>query len=332
MIFYLKFIDMHGKNMYNKSNKLFHVEHFGGEYMKMGLGRGLGSLLKIYDEENEEKKEKVVSPVESSVSKYEMRQGETEKIDIEKIYTNPNQPRKNFDKESLNELAESIKIHGLIQPIIVNQMSDGYMIIAGERRFRACKICGLKEVDAIVKTYTNKQVAEIAIIENLQREDLNPVEVAKGIKQLMEEYGLTQERVAERLGKPRSVIANSLRILTLYPEVIDLIEKGKVSFGHAKVLASVTDYAAQIILAKKIAKDKMTVRDLEKEVESILGNKKKKKSMMLPSEELQEFISDMQRKLGTKVSFIGNDKKGRIYIDYYSQDDLDRIYDIILRK
>jgi ParB family chromosome partitioning protein len=270
--------------------------------------------------------------VEASVSKYEMRQGETQKISIEKIYTNPNQPRKNFDKESLNELAESIKIHGLIQPIIVNEMSDGYMIIAGERRFRACKICGLKEVDAIVKTYTNKQVAEIAIIENLQREDLNPVEVAKGIKQLMEEYGLTQEKVSERLGKPRSVIANSLRILTLYPEVIDLIEKGKVSFGHAKVLASVTDYAAQIILAKKIAKDKMTVRDLEKEVESILGNKKKKKAMMLPSEELQEFISDMQRKLGTKVSFIGNDKKGRIYIDYYSQDDLDRIYDIILRK
>ena len=302
--------------------------------MKSSLGRGLSSLLKIYDEENEKKVEEVKKTdiVEASVTKYEMRQGETQKISIEKIYTNPNQPRKNFDKESLNELAESIKIHGLIQPIIVNEMSDGYMIIAGERRFRACKICGLKEVDAIVKTYTNKQVAEIAIIENLQREDLNPVEVAKGIKQLMEEYGLTQEKVSERLGKPRSVIANSLRILTLYPEVIDLIEKGKVSFGHAKVLASVTDYAAQIILAKKIAKDKMTVRDLEKEVESILGNKKKKKAMMLPSEELQEFISDMQRKLGTKVSFIGNDKKGRIYIDYYSQDDLDRIYDIILRK
>ena len=302
--------------------------------MKSSLGRGLSSLLKIYDEENEKKTEEVKKPavVEASVTKYEMRQGETQKISIEKIYTNPNQPRKNFDKESLNELAESIKIHGLIQPIIVNEMPDGYMIIAGERRFRACKICGLKDVDAIVKTYTNKQVAEIAIIENLQREDLNPVEVAKGIKQLMEEYGLTQEKVSERLGKPRSVIANSLRILTLYPEVIDLIEKGKVSFGHAKVLASVTDYAAQIILAKKIAKDKMTVRDLEKEVESILGNKKKKKAMMLPSEELQEFISDMQRKLGTKVSFIGNDKKGRIYIDYYSQDDLDRIYDIILRK
>ena len=254
-----------------------------------------------------------------------------EKIDITKIYTNPNQPRKNFDKDSLNELAESIKIHGLIQPIIVNEMSDGYMIIEGERRFRAAKICGIKEIDAVVKNYTNKQVAEIAIIENLQREDLNPVEVAKGIKQLMEEYGLTQEKVSERLGKSRSAIANSLRILSLYPEVLDLIEKGKISFGHAKVLAAVSDYTTQIILAKKIAKDKLTVRDLEKEIESILGNKKIKKVAKLPSEELQDFIGELQRKLGTKVSLIGNDKKGRIYIDYYSQDDLDRIYDIVLR-
>lgn len=294
--------------------------------MKMGLGRGLDSLLKAYDQENETK------TVEPSISKYEIRQGDTQKIDINKIYTNPNQPRKNFDKESLNELAESIRLHGLIQPIIVNEMPDGYMIIAGERRYRACKICGLQEVDAIVKQYSSKQVAEIAIIENLQREDLNPVETAKGIKQLMEEFGLTQEKVSERLGKSRSAIANSLRILSLYPEVLELVEKGKVSFGHAKILASIEDYATQLILAKKIAKDKLTVRDLEREVEAILGNKKKKKAPKLPSEELQDFIGDLQRRLGTKVSVIGNDHKGRIYIDYYSQDDLDRIYDIVLRK
>ena len=294
--------------------------------MKLGLGRGLDSLLKVYDEETETKKP------EESLNSYTMRHGDVEKIDINKIYTNPNQPRKNFDKESLNELAESIRIHGLIQPIVVNEMPDGYMIIAGERRFRACKLCGLKDIDAVVKNYSNKQIAEIAIIENLQREDLNPVEVAKGIKKLMDEYGLTQEKVAERLGKSRSAIANSLRILTLYHEVIDLIEKGKISFGHAKILASVTDYATQLILAKKIAKDKLTVRDLEKEVDAILGNKKKKKIAKLPSEELQDFISELQRKLGTKVTVIGNDRKGRIYIDYYSQDDLDRIYDVVLRK
>ncbi|MBE7076521.1 MAG: ParB/RepB/Spo0J family partition protein [Clostridiales bacterium] len=301
---------------------MFHMEQ-SEDKMKSGLGRGLDSLLKAYDTEEPVKKEEVVS-------KAGMRQGDIEEININEIYANPNQPRKVFDKDSLNELAESIRTHGLIQPIIVNKMSDGYMVIAGERRFRACKICGLEKINAIVKNYTEKQVAEIAIIENLQREDLNPVEMAKGIKQLMEEYGLTQEKVAERLSKSRSAVANSLRILSLYPEVLDLVEKGKVSFGHAKILASIEDYATQMLLAKKIAKDKLTVRDLEKEVESILGNKKKKKAPKLPSEELQEFIGELQRKLGTKVSLIGNDKKGRIYIDYYSQDDLDRLYDIIL--
>ncbi len=295
--------------------------------MKMGLGRGLDSLLKAYDDENDEK----IQKTESSVSNYEMRQGDIEKIDINKVYPNPNQPRKTFDKESLNELAESIRIHGLIQPIIVNKMDDGYMVIAGERRYRACKICGLNQIDAIVKNYTNKQISEISIIENLQREDLNPVEVAKGIKKLMDEYGLTQEKVAERLGKARSAIANSVRILTLYPEVLDLVEKGKVSFGHAKILVAVEDYATQLLLAKKVAKDKLTVRDLEKEVNLLLGGKKKKPTAKTIGEDLQEFVSDMQRKLGTKVSIIGNNKKGRIYIDYYSQDDLDRIYDTFLR-
>ena len=292
--------------------------------MKPGLGRGLDSLLKVYDEE--------VESEHKSVNNYEIRHGDIEKIDINKIYANPNQPRRNFDKDSLNELADSIRLHGLIQPIIVNETIDGYMIIAGERRYRAAKICGLREINAIVKQYTEKQVAEIAIIENLQREDLNPVEVARGIKRLMDEYGLTQEKVAERIGKSRSAVANSIRILTLYPEVLDLIEKGKISFGHAKILASITDYTTQIILAKKIAKDKLTVRDLEKEVDLILGNKKSKKAPKLPSEELQDFISELQRALGTKVTCIGNDKKGRIYIDYYSQDDLDRIYDAVLRK
>lgn len=296
--------------------------------MKMGLGRGLDSLLKVYDEEVEEPKKQ--QPTQS-VSNYEMRQGDVEKIDINKVYPNPNQPRKTFDKESLNELAESIRIHGLIQPIIVNKMDDGYMIIAGERRYRACKLCGLTSVDAIVKNYTNKQISEISIIENLQREDLNPVEIAKGIRKLMEEYGLTQEKVAERLGKPRSAIANSVRILSLYPEVLELVEKGKVSFGHAKILVSVEDYATQLLLAKKIAKDKLTVRDLEQEVNMLLGGKKKKASKKAIGNELQEFVADMQRKLGTKVSVIGNEKKGRIYIDYYSQDDLDRIYDTFLR-
>ena len=303
--------------------------------IKHGLRRGLDSLLRSYDEEVKNDKPKESETPQQTINYNNMSanyQGDVQKIDINKIYANPNQPRKNFDKESLNELTESIKLHGLIQPIVVNKMDDGYMIIAGERRYRACLNCGLKEIDCIVKNYTEKQVAEISIIENLQREDLNPVEMAKGIKRLMDEYGLTQEKVSERLGKSRSAIANSLRILSLYPEVLELVEKGKISFGHAKILASIDDYTTQLLLAKKVAKDKLTVRDLEKEVNSILGGKKKVKKAVLPSEELQDFISDLQRKLGTKVSVIGNDKKGRIYIDYYSQDDLDRIYDIVLRR
>ena len=264
--------------------------------MKMGLGRGLDSLLKVYDEETEEK---TIQQPTQSVSNYEMRHGDVEKIDLSKVYPNPNQPRKTFDKESLNELAESIRIHGLIQPVIVNKMDDGFMIIAGERRYRACKICGLTQIDAIVKNYTNKQISEISIIENLQREDLNPVEIAKGIRKLMDEYGLTQEKVAERLGKPRSAIANSVRILALYPEVLDMVEKGKVSFGHAKILVAVEDYATQLLLAKKVAKDKLTVRDLEHEVNALLGEKKKKPSAKAIGDELQEFVADMQRKLGT---------------------------------
>lgn len=299
--------------------------------MKTGLGRGLDSLIKSFDMENrgEAKKESNVKQElhYDDINRYE----EIKKININKIFANPNQPRKAFDKESLNELADSIRIHGLIQPITVNEMDDGYMIIAGERRFRACKLCGLNEIDCIVKKYSNKQIAEISIIENLQREDLNPVEKARGIKKLMDEYDLTQDKVSERLGIARSNIANILRILNLYPEVLELVEKGKISFGHAKVLASVSDYASQLMLAKKCAKDKLTVRDLEAEVSALVGDKKKKKPLKTPSDELLDFISEMQRKLGTKVTLIGNDKKGRIYIDYYSQDDLDRIYDAVLR-
>lgn len=316
--------------------------------MKSRLGRGLDSLLRAYDEETETKAnlkpakaeraekpekpelEKVAGQKEKAEQKGVAADG-IETIDINKIYANPNQPRKKFDKESLNELAESIKVHGLIQPIIVNKMPDGYMIIAGERRFRACKLAGVSKVDAVVKNYSQKQVAEISIIENLQREDLNPVELAKGIKRLMDEFGLTQEKVADRLGKSRPAVANTLRILSLYPEVLELVENGKVSFGHAKILASVTDYANQLLLAKKVAKDKLTVRDLELEVQALLGGKKKAKQVKQPSHELLDFVNNLQRKLGTKVSLIGNDKKGRIYIDYYSQDDLDRIYDIVLR-
>ena len=302
--------------------------------MRRGLGKGLEELLAIYDREettSNNNNQIQSNETESKITMPVVTKNGVSKINISEIYPNPNQPRKTFDQESLNELAESIRVHGLIQPIIVNKMSDGYLIIAGERRYRASKLAGLIEIDAIVKNYSDRQIAEISIIENLQREDLNPIEIAKSLQKLMQEYNITQEQVANRIGKNRSSIANYVRLLSLYPEVIDMVEKGKVSHGHAKCLVAVTDYPTQLMLAKKVAQNKLTVRALEKEIDIILGKGKNKKLTNLPSQELLAFISDLQRKLGTKVTLLGNDKKGRIYIDYYSQDDLDRIYDIILK-
>ncbi len=301
--------------------------------MRRGLGKGLEELLAIYDREDENKK--INNNYENDNKSYENTNNTDKngisKLNINEIYPNPNQPRKTFDKESLEELAESIRIHGLIQPITVNKMSDGYLIIAGERRYRACKLAGLTQIDAIVKNYSGRQIAEISIIENLQREDLNPIEIAKSLQKLMQEYNITQDQVASRIGKNRSSIANYVRLLSLYPEVIDMVEKGKVSHGHAKCLVAITDYPTQLMLAKKVAQNKLTVRALEKEIDALLGKNKAKKTASLPSNELMAFVGDLQRKLGTKVTLLGNDKKGRIYIDYYSQDDLDRIYDIIFK-
>lgn len=307
--------------------------------MKKGLGKGLEALLAIYDDENDKDvelsdKEYVSKPTpapQNDVDKYIKAQGDATEIPVAQIFANPQQPRKTFDKESLNELSASIKTHGLIQPIIVNKADDGYMIIAGERRYRACKLAGLKTIPAIVKNYTPRQIAEISIIENLQREDLNPIEVAKGIRKLMNEYDITQEEVADRLGKSRSSVANVLRLLSLYPEVIEMVEKGKIPFGHAKCLVAVSDYTTQLLLAKKVAQNKLTVRDLEREIAELTGDGKKKKSKAHLSAELTDFVSSMQKRLGTKVSIIGNDTKGRIYIDYYSPNDLDRLYEILFR-
>lgn len=292
--------------------------------MKYGLGKGLGALLSQYDREIEPEKKQ-----EAQTENITKIGGAQTELELSKIYPNPNQPRKNFYQKALEELADSIKVHGLIQPIIVNESGDKYMIIAGERRWRACQMAGLTAVPVIIKHYTEKQVSEIAIIENLQREDLNPVEVARGVKKLMEEYQLTQEKVAERLGKSRSEIANYNRLLGLDNEVLELVENGKVSFGHAKCLAGLDDREQQIYLAKQVAKSKYTVRELEREIFK-LGNKPAKKSTQyILSTEIKDLINLMQRKLGTKVNIIGNNKKGRIYIDYYDQDDLDRLYELL---
>ncbi len=290
--------------------------------IKKGLGRGLESLFAMYDEEAEQNTPSGNSSRQSKNS--------VDMIDMNLIKTNPNQPRKHFDEEALNELASSIKLHGVIQPIVINDNGDGtFLIIAGERRYRAARKAGLEKIPAVVKNYTDRQIKEIAIIENLQREDLNPIEAARAIRQLMEEYKLTQEAVAERIGKSRPNIANALRLLTLYPDVMNMVEDGKLSAGHARALVVVEDHLTQLKLANQALKDKWTVRDLEKAVKKLQHPVTITKFQPNQSIELRELIQTMQRVLGTKVSAIGNDDKGRIYIDYYNRDDLDRISDLI---
>ncbi|MBR1967812.1 MAG: ParB/RepB/Spo0J family partition protein, partial [Clostridia bacterium] len=252
-------------------------------------------------------------------------------IDISSIFANPNQPRKVFDQTALQELADSISKHGVIMPIIVNKSGDRYMIIAGERRFRASKLAGLSKVPVIVKTYNERQIKEISLIENLQREDLNPIEAATAMRSLMNDYGMTAEDLADRIGKSRPAIANTLRLLNLSQEVIKMVANGALSAGHARALISVP-HTDQIKMAEVAVKDGLSVRDVEKKVKDYFmppEEKAKKKIKQELSLELKELIGDMQRVLGTKVNAIGNDKKGRIYIDYYTRDDLDRISDII---
>ena len=293
---------------------------------KKGLGRGLESLFGIYDENNDN----ITSEKASTENQKDINDNITE-LDINKIFPNPNQPRKHFDEEALQELASSIKLHGVIQPLVVNKDIDGkYMIIAGERRWRASNIAGLTKVPVVIKNYTEKQIKEISIIENLQREDLNPIEAARAIKQLMDEYDLTQETVSDRIGKSRSSVANTLRLLSLYPDVIKMIEDGKLSSGHARCLVVVDDINQQMKLAKQASDGKMSVRELEKAVKNYINPPKNASTKVKEqSLELKELLNEMQRIFATKVSAIGNDNKGRIYIDYYSRDDLDRLADLM---
>lgn len=259
----------------------------------------------------------------------DLRNNATKNLPISKIVQNPDQPRKSFDQESLKELAQSIKEHGIIQPIIVVQKGENYQIIAGERRYRASKLAGLTQIPAIIRNYDERQIKEIALIENLQREDLNPIETAVAIKQLIDTYGLTQEEIAQKIGKSRPLITNTLRLLNLEPEVLTLVEKGKLSPGAAKVLVTLPR-EQQIDLAKRACDGKMTSREVEKEAQELhnpaIAEAKKNKTLSI---ELMSIRDEMQQVFGTKVTILGNSKKGRIYLDYYNQDDLDRIYSLI---
>ncbi|MBR7160645.1 MAG: ParB/RepB/Spo0J family partition protein [Clostridia bacterium] len=297
---------------------------------KSGLGKGLAALLQDINHEENFLEEQDANLVREPVAVSKVGDG-IDQIPIDDIIPNPDQPRKKFDETALLELSDSIRIHGVIQPIVVTPKDGKYMIIAGERRYRASKLAKLTTMPAVVRRYSESQIKEIALIENLQREDLNPIEAAMGIKQLMDEYKCTQEAVAERIGKSRPAVTNYLRLLTLTDPVIELVKQNRLSAGHAKCLVSVTDPDAQLKFAKSASDGKMSVRDIEKAVRVYLNPEKYAKKNPPISIELRELINDMQHVFATKVKAIGNDRKGRIYIDYYTKDDLDRIHTLIAR-
>ncbi len=278
--------------------------------------------------------EKNRSIEEETVSTDVKKAGEVLELKIDSVFPDPEQPRKNFDENALNELAASIKEHGVIMPIVVNACADGkYKIIAGERRWRASRIAGKNTVPAIVKSLGVKKVKEVSLIENIQREDLNPVEAALAMRRLMEEFDITQEVLAERLGKSRSTVANTLRLLQLTPEVLKLVSDGRLSAGHARALIPLPD-SKQFTMALSVVDKSLSVRETEKMVRDYFNppavlKQKKRAKIMKQSVELRGLICRMQRVFGTKVTAVGNDEKGRIYVDYFTRDDLDRLSDIV---
>lgn len=285
------------------------------------LGRGLGSLLGILENDEIEQSNQNLQNKGSNNAH--------SSINMSLIDTNPGQPRKNFDQASLNELAQSIKQHGIVQPIILTKKNNRYMIVAGERRFRAAKIVGLKTIPAVVRDYTNSQIKEIALLENIQREDLNPIESARALDELMKDFNWTQEVLAERLGKSRSSIANTVRLLSLSPDVLKMVEDGKLSAGHARSLVVISDPAVQLRLAQLAVNRKVTVRDLEKAVKETQTPKTARPKPQ-QSLELKNILSTLERNLGTKVAINGNESKGKLIINYYSSDDLSKIYDLLM--
>lgn len=292
--------------------------------MKKGLGRGLDSLFGEYEEEKAPAEVKVETKVEQVVV------NEPKEIEIGLIDRNPDQPRKNFDEDALNELAESIKSFGVVQPIIVQENNGRYIIIAGERRWRAARIAGLKKIPCLVREYTKQEVSEIAIIENLQREDLNPIESARAIKNLIEQYHLTQDEVADKIGKSRPAVANTIRLLTLPEAIINLVETNKISAGHARALLALESSVKQKEVALQIIEKGLSVRETERLIHNInQGTKLSATKRPEKSVELKEFENQIKRTLLTKVQIKGNDNKGKIIIEYYNKEDLNRIYDVL---
>ena len=293
---------------------------------KKGLGRGLGAL---FDDSKSEKSSEGFDFL-SDLSDTEIADSDSIKmIKVRDIEPNKNQPRKTFDKEKLEILSSSIATNGIVQPILVKPNINGtYMIVAGERRWRAAKLAKIKEVPCVIRQLDEPAVMEIALIENLQREDLNPIEEAEGYRRLMETCELTQEEVAEKVGRSRSAVANSLRLNNLSERVKQMVIDGKLSQGHARALLSITDDNEQFELAKFIIEKGLNVRQVEKLVSDTSENKKKPKTKQVTGmmkKYFSEVENDLGSRLGTKVKISEGANKGKIEIEYYSKDDLERI-------
>lgn len=292
---------------------------------KSGLGKGLDSLIT----------DKVKKPDMSNLSQDSSRVKDAVSVDINKVEPNRDQPRKKFDEDALLELAESIKQFGVLQPLLVQQRDNYYEIIAGERRWRAAKMAGIKEVPVIIKKLSEQEIMEISLIENIQREDLNPIEEALAFKRLLEEFKLKQDEVAERVSKSRAAVTNAIRLLKLDDRVQQMVVDEMLSTGHARTLLGIDDPEKQYVTAQKIFDEKLSVRDTEKLVKNLQNEKK------TASEEpkkidpkIEAIYKDLEEQmkviLGTKVSINHKDEtRGKLEIEYYSQDELDRIIDLL---
>lgn len=306
---------------------------------RTGLGKGLGAIFgdEVMESAAEEQEAKHQAK-EKNAQKMEKKEEDGEKgkelmVKVTAIEPNRDQPRKDFNEEAMQELADSMKQYGVLQPLLVQKKGDFYEIIAGERRWRAAKLAGLKEVPVVIREYTKQQTMEIALIENVQREDLNPIEEAKAYQRLIQEFGLKQEEIAARVGKSRVTITNSMRLLKLDPRVQEMLVQNQISGGHARALLAVEEGDLQYNLAAKVVAENLSVREIEKLVKS-LSKKKEPKEKKTEDESLALIFRDLEERMksimGTKVSINRKDKnKGRVEIEYYSESELERIVELI---
>lgn len=287
---------------------------------RKGLGKGLSALISENVNKNESESDKQTNA------------NGIIKLNINDIEPNREQPRKHFDEDALDELSESIKHYGILQPLLVQKNNNYYEIIAGERRWRAAKKAGINTVPVIIKGYSTQEILEISLIENIQREDLNPIEEAQAFKKLIDDFSLKQDDIAEKVSKSRSAIANSLRLLNLDEKIQQMITDEMISSGHARALLAITNKDMQIKIANKIFDEKLSVRETEKLVKSLLKISKNNNKNEVKINPIYKSIEEkMKELLGTKVKITNKNKKGKIEIEYYSEEEFERIIDIIQR-